>query len=158
MRFIVVLTAIGILGAGIMLIRDTTPEQTDMATQALEDTGLSESTQKTNEDTADTSTQNPGEFVAYSPELLASSQSTKNVLFFHASWCPTCRSLERDITANTIPNDVTIFKVDYDSETELRKTYGVTLQHTLVQVDASGQQVSRQVGTSTLNDVIAQLQ
>ena len=46
--------------------------------------------------------------------------------------------LERDIEANTIPNDVVIFKVDYDNSQDLRNKHQVTIQTTLVRVDGQG--------------------
>ena len=59
------------------------------------------------------------------------------VLFFHAPWCPTCRRLDKEIKneVSTLPDGVVIFKTDYDSESQLKKKYGVTYQHTLVVVD-----------------------
>ena len=59
------------------------------------------------------------------------------VLFFHAPWCPTCRSLEKEIVSNLdkFPGKVTILKVNYDTESALKTKYGVVSQHTLVVVD-----------------------
>jgi thiol-disulfide isomerase/thioredoxin len=72
----------------------------------------------------------------------------KNVLFFHASWCPTCRAADANIKANllSIPSGLTIHQVDYDSSTELKKKYGVTYQHTFVQVDESGTLIKKWSG------------
>lgn len=69
----------------------------------------------------------------------------KNVLFFHASWCPTCRAADANIKANllSIPPSLTIHQVDYDTSTELKKKYGVTYQHTFVQVDKTGTMVKK---------------
>jgi len=69
----------------------------------------------------------------------------KNVLFFHASWCPTCRAADANIKANllSIPPSLTIHQVDYDTSTELKKKYGVTYQHTFVQVDESGAMIKK---------------
>lgn len=91
---------------------------------------------------ADTTTS--GTYTAYSEPVVASTSGTK-VLFFHASWCPQCRALETSIEAGPIPVGVTIFKVDYDSNHELRKRYGVTIQTTLVRVDDSGNLVKKYV-------------
>jgi thiol-disulfide isomerase/thioredoxin len=74
----------------------------------------------------------------------ASSQRTR-VLFFHAAWCPQCRALDADIRDGTVPDDVTIYKVDYDTNQALRTKYGVTLQTTLVKVDAAGNLVQKYV-------------
>jgi len=83
-----------------------------------------------------------------------------NVLFFHAEWCPSCKGLERDLTNNlsAIPEGVNILKLDYDSETELKKKYGVVRQHTLVVVDANGSEIKKLTGlTNTLDQVVGQL-
>jgi thiol-disulfide isomerase/thioredoxin len=85
-----------------------------------------------------------GAYIDYSPGILEQTPGTK-VLFFHAPWCPQCRKLEASIKAGTIPANTTIIKVDYDSNQPLRKTYGVTLQTSLVRVDDSGNLVKKYV-------------
>lgn len=76
---------------------------------------------------------------------------SKKVYFFHASWCPICQKIDKEITADTtkVPAGVTIIKTDFDSSTELRKKYGVNTQYTLVQVDASGNETAQWSATST---------
>lgn len=78
-----------------------------------------------------------GSYVDYTANSIAATRGTK-ILFFHAPWCPQCRALEASIKADTIPANTTIMKVDYDTNQALRKTYGVTLQTTLVRVDDAG--------------------
>lgn len=65
---------------------------------------------------------------------------SKRVLFFYATWCPSCKMADADILSQIeeIPDDVVIYKVDYDTETELKEKYAVTYQHTFVWVDAEG--------------------
>ncbi len=77
------------------------------------------------------------------------SMTDKNILFFHAPWCPTCASADKSLTAQSIKMGYTIFKVDYDSSTDLKKKYGVTTQHTFVQVDAKGEMITSWRGGST---------
>lgn len=104
--------------------------------------------------------QQVGKYADYSPETLASVGDGRTVLFFHAGWCPSCRALEKNVENNlsAIPSDVTILVVNYDKETDLKKKYGVTRQHTLVQVDADGNKVKTLTGlTNTLDQVVAQL-
>jgi thiol-disulfide isomerase/thioredoxin len=81
------------------------------------------------------------------------------VLFFDASWCPTCRALHADLSdrAAQIPADLTIVSVDYDAHTDLRRDYGVRVQHTLVEVDPAGKALRTWVGGNTLDSVITQL-
>lgn len=81
-----------------------------------------------------------GTIQAYAPEKLALAHGGKVLLFFHANWCPICRQLDAEAAANPniIPEGVHVLKVDYDTATDLKKKYGVTVQHTFVQVDASG--------------------
>ena len=53
-----------------------------------------------------------------------------------------------------IPDNVSIFKVDYDSESDLKATYDVSVQHTLVYVDENMDKVSDARGLPTLEDVV----
>lgn len=101
-----------------------------------------------------------GSYEAYSPEKLARAETGDVVLFFHASWCPSCRSLNSDIEKNmsSIPEGVSILKLDYDKETELKKKYGVTYQHTLVQVDKDGNLIKKWSGSPKLSGVVSQIQ
>jgi len=101
-----------------------------------------------------------GTYEAYDESKLAMASSGDVVLFFRASWCPTCRTLDADIqeSLNDIPQDVTILDVDYDSASELKKKYGVTTQHTLVQVDENGDEITKWVGSNTLEDIVSRLQ
>ncbi|MCA9371829.1 thioredoxin family protein [Candidatus Woesebacteria bacterium] len=75
----------------------------------------------------------------------ATARGDKTVIFFHAAWCPTCRAAEADFRANAdkIPNNVTIFKADYDTEKELKKKYNVIVQDTFVQVDGRGNEITK---------------
>jgi thiol-disulfide isomerase/thioredoxin len=92
----------------------------------------------------------PGVYAEYSEEALKTTSGTK-VIFFHAPWCPQCRELDKSIKAGSIPPDVTIFKVDYDSNQDLRKKYGVTIQTTLVKVDDTGALVKKYVAYNKPN-------
>ncbi len=79
----------------------------------------------------------------------ASRAGTKVVYFFHASWCPDCRATEASLTADGVPAGLTVVKVDYDTATDLRKTYGITQQHTFVQIGPDGAQLAKWTGTKT---------
>jgi thiol-disulfide isomerase/thioredoxin len=99
-----------------------------------------------------------GQYVEYSPELVASTPGDK-LLFFHADWCSQCVSLEGDIESSGVPDGVTIFKVDYDSNQDLRQQYGVTIQTTVVKVDDNGEMIDSYVAYEdpTLDNVTAAL-
>lgn len=99
---------------------------------------------------------NSGTYEAYSSEKLKMNSDKKQILFFHASWCPTCRILETYITSNLteIPKDVVIYKVDYDSNTELKRKYGITYQHTLVYVDSNGELIDKWAGSNNINEIL----
>jgi len=100
----------------------------------------------------------PGQYVDYSPELVSSTPGDK-LLFFHAPWCSQCVALEEDIEANGVPDGVTVFKVDYDSNQDLRQEYGVTIQTTMVKVDDDGEKIDSFVAYEdpTLDSVSAAL-
>lgn len=101
-----------------------------------------------------------GSYEVYSADKIAMAEKGDVVIFFHASWCPSCRGLNADIEKNagSIPSGVTILKADYDKETELKKKYGVTSQHTLVQVDKDGGMIKKWSGGGTLSSTLSQIQ
>ncbi len=100
--------------------------------------------------------QSSGVYELYAADKIARASSGPVVLFFRASWCPTCQAADKDIRANaaTIPSGVVILDVDYDNSADLKKKYGVTYQHTFVQVDASGNQIAKWSGSRTLSEVV----
>ena len=100
-----------------------------------------------------------GSYESYSAEKIAKAATGDVVLFFRASWCPTCRTVDADIRANlkNIPFDLTILDVDYDNSTSLKQKYGVTYQHTFVQVDAQGTLIKKWSGSPTLSALVAEV-
>lgn len=86
---------------------------------------------------------------------MAARAGTKVVYFFHASWCPTCRATEKSIEADGVPAGLTLVKVDFDTETDLRKQYGITQQHTFVQVDPDGGELAKWTGSISGADIKA---
>jgi len=102
-----------------------------------------------------------GSYEAYAPEKVMLASATHDVvLFFRAGWCPTCRAVDADIKANLskIPSSLAILDVNYDNSTALKQKYGVTYQHTFVQVDSNGNLIKKWIGSSTLAALIAQIQ
>lgn len=120
---------------------------------------IQSNTQDTTTPVASTSPAAAGTYEAYSADKIARAADGTVVLFFHAAWCPSCRALNSNIESNrsSIPARVYILKTDYDSETELRQKYGVTTQHTLVQVDKDGNLIRKWSGGSTLDSIISQI-
>lgn len=101
-----------------------------------------------------------GSYEAYDASKLANANSGDVVLFFRAAWCPTCRALDADIRSKLggIPADLTILDVDYDNSTELKQKYGVTYQHTFVQVDAQGNLIKKWTNSPTLAALVMEIQ
>jgi thioredoxin 1 len=79
-------------------------------------------------------------YVEYSKEAFDKASTQKRVLFFAASWCPSCRAADKNFNENLkkIPENVMLFKTDYDKETALKTKYKITRQHSFVYVDAKG--------------------
>lgn len=80
----------------------------------------------------------------------------KVVYFFSATWCHECQDTDKALKASSgVPEGLAVVKIDYDSRTDLRKTYGVTQQHTFVQVDDMGNQIVKWSGSKTGADIKA---
>jgi len=75
------------------------------------------------------------------------------VLFFAASWCPTCQRADKNLKGSGVPQGLTVVKTDYDSSAALKKQYGVTVQHTFVQVDPSGKALAKFTGSDTADEI-----
>jgi thiol-disulfide isomerase/thioredoxin len=88
----------------------------------------------------------------------ANYSGTKVVLFFNASWCSTCKVARDNFQASLseIPGDMTIVEVDFDDSQDLRVTYGVTIQHTFVQIDDNGGLLKKWSGSTTIDDLVTQ--
>jgi thiol-disulfide isomerase/thioredoxin len=116
-------------------------------------------TSGTMKDTADMM-KKMGIYEDYAPAKLALAKTGKVVIFFKASWCPECKAVDADITShlNAIPKNLAILKVDYDTSAEMKKQYGVTIQHTFVQVDANGKLIKKWIGSPTLSDIASKVQ
>jgi len=92
-----------------------------------------------------------GRYVEYSKVTLNSVAKDRRVLFFYASWCPTCKPTDTSLKANLdkIPEDLTVIRVNYndpdtdEEEKDLAKKYGITYQHTFVQIDSAGGEVAK---------------
>lgn len=99
-------------------------------------------------------------YIDYDASKLAFAEKGKVVLFFKADWCSTCIALDKNITENLseLPKDVLLMKVNYDTARDLKKQYNVLGQHTLVQVDSKGVMIASWRGSSTLAELVAEIQ
>ena len=133
---IIIAIVILVLAGGEILIvntRSKVPEEVNV-TQENEDAAMSSS-----------------RYAEYSKTVLDQSADNRRVLFFYASWCPTCRPTDENLkqNINKIPEDVTIIRVNYNDpetdqeEKELAKKYEITYQHTFVQIDAQGNEITK---------------
>jgi len=89
-------------------------------------------------------------YIPYSEPAQENALTKGNTILFFAAtnWCQTCSELDKEIIERNkeIPQDITIMKVDYDNDTEMKKTYEVTTQHTLIVLDQNGQEEKRWIG------------
>lgn len=102
--------------------------------------------------------QNLSGYIEHSSGVLENvSNSNKTVLFFYASWCPTCRPVNEELLSSELPSDLNIIRVNYNDpdtdneERNLAEKYGVTYQHTFVQIDSSGNELSKWNGGGLQN-------
>lgn len=141
---IVVVVIAGLVAAVQLAPNSTAPTATnDTATL---DNSTSESDDKLSESSNKAIALQAGRYEPYGEAKLTNEGYETSVIFFHAPWCPECRAFESAIQDSTIPDGVQILKVDYDSATELREQYGVTLQSTFVSVSPDGALLSKWVG------------
>ena len=90
-----------------------------------------------------------GSYVPFSQGVIEMHATSKRVLYFYANWCPTCRPVDAEFQAreSQIPEGVVVIRVNYnDSDTDaaekvLATQYGITYQHTFVQIDEQGNAV-----------------
>lgn len=87
-------------------------------------------------------------YLDYSEENFANAVEANNrpVLWFAAlAWCSSCQAADRDFKAHfdKVPNDITIMKIDYDTEKQLKQKYAIVMQDTFVQVDSQGKEITR---------------
>jgi len=95
-------------------------------------------------------------YTEYSDSLLANAK-WDIVLFFHATWCPSCKSADKNLSASDLPAWLTILKLDYDATVDLRKKYWVTTQHTFVQVDNKWNMTEKWIWSRDLETVLEKI-
>lgn len=149
---IIIFVAIVLGGGGMYLYSQQTKPQEDLLISEKESTIKDPSANVAQDSTMKDEKALPEEkYVPYSKEVLDETTDKRRVLFFYASWCPQCIPADKNFQANSgqIPKDVVLIRVNYnDPETDaeekaLATEYGVTYQHTYVQIDASGNEVAK---------------
>jgi thioredoxin 1 len=78
---------------------------------------------------------------------------------FHADWCPTCRAqapLLKELAQTPQLQTVTVYIANFDTETALKKSLGVTHQSTIV-VFNRGREVARSTGDTQQESLAALL-
>lgn len=139
---ILVTLAIAIMAVILLQRESSAPAISDKASEAT-----SKSSDKVmSEPTSGTSSVAKGRYADYNSENVANQDYTQTVVFFYAPWCPECRAFKKAITESQIPDGVQILETDFDSSTDLRKKYEVTLQSTFVRVDSFGELQKKWVG------------
>lgn len=149
---IVLLAGLGfvIFGANTNRSENQTTQQTPA--QSSSQTGSGDTMMQGEDSGSDTrQTPSDGSYLAYSEANFQATSDKRRVLFFYASWCPTCRPADKEFQASSdqIPEDVVVLRVNYnDSDTDrsekaLADRYGVTYQHTFVQIDENGNEIAK---------------
>jgi thiol-disulfide isomerase/thioredoxin len=99
--------------------------------------------------------------VPFTTEAAAAELAAKGptVYFFAATWCPKCQAMMRNLEQNVskIPQDVTLVLVNYDTNKALNQKYGVTYQHTYVQIDETGKKIAIWAGSGTVEDLLKRI-
>jgi len=157
---VVLLTGLSLLAlAGCATTQPTQQEQTEA--QAVEQ-NPEVIVDVTTEETTQTAETNAWLYTDYSEVAVdqAIADGKKVALFFHATRCPSCRNLDKEINQNLneLPEGTASFKLDYDTETELRQQYGVTTQHTIVVIDENKNEVAKDAWSADLEKVVSMLQ
>lgn len=89
-------------------------------------------------------------YIAYTKEVAeqAIAEGRPVVYYFWAAWCPICRAEEPDIIryVETSEHPIAGFRVNFDTESELKAQYKIPYQHTTVFLNTRGQEVQRFTG------------
>lgn len=147
------------IGAAVILTTGSNESTEPTATTQSSDNTTSENL-TTPLPTNNETTEGQARYIDYSEQSLANSATDANVLFFHADWCTICNSIERNVSAGTIPDNITIHKVNYDTERSLVDKYGITYQSAFVQVDKQGNQITKWQGLfgDDIDDILSNIQ
>ena len=90
-------------------------------------------------------------YLPYTASVYQSAEDKRVVLYFYATWCPSCKVANAEFLAppEKIPQDVVVLRVNYNDpdtdadEKALAAKYGITYQHTFVQIDKDGKEITK---------------
>ncbi len=156
--------ALGLSGCGpqgsddVTTSSPTTASMGPETTESMATTGSMATTESMASPTPEVEAVTPGAYLTLAEyrSQPAQREGTTVVYFFHAPWCPTCRATEESVATDGVPDGLTIVKIDFDSETDLRQQYGITQQHTFVQVDRDGNELAKWTGSTTAAEIAAE--
>jgi thiol-disulfide isomerase/thioredoxin len=133
-----------------------------VATSTQPDTSMSDTPRMSDTPSAsETTSKAAGDYIPYASFATSGDKfsDSKVVLFFNAAWCSTCQQARENIEASLgqIPENLVIVVVDFDNSIELRKKYGVTVQHTFIEIDSAGEVLGKWSGSITVDQIVGQL-
>lgn len=107
--------------------------------------------------TESATSQQSSRYIPFTPAVLAKASTARRILYFYANWCSTCRPANADFEKNAsmLPGDLTVIRVNYNDpdtdaeEKALAAKYGITYQHTFVQIDERDEVVTTWNGGAT---------
>lgn len=142
-KSLVVVTGVSVVALAVIAYLIITQRSTSPVPPAVTEESVQENEEKT--------VISDSRYLEYSPTVLEQTQDGRRVLFFYASWCPTCIPAEKSFkdNASRIPLDTTVIRVNYNdqstdaAEKELADKYFVTYQHTFIQIDKEGKEIKR---------------
>jgi thiol-disulfide isomerase/thioredoxin len=89
-------------------------------------------------------------YIAFTSEQFVKAQAEKRpiLLYFWAAWCPICRVEEPGIIAavESMNAPVAGFRVNFDTESAMKRSFDVGYQHTTIILNARGEEMSRFFG------------
>lgn len=137
----------------------TAPPEDDAAT-ASESAGTDTANERPSGVGAVAPTRKPY-YVAYTAEAYAKAKTEGRpvLLYFWAGWCPICRAEEPKVKASVESSAVPVagFRVDFDTQEDLKKEFRVPYQHTTIILDARGRESARFTGPTSDADLQAAL-
>lgn len=91
-----------------------------------------------NDDGQEVLRNDPGEYMEYYDGLVGNGR--ESVLFFHARSCPSCRAnhIKLDSWYKNKVYSRSVYKLDYDTQTDLRAAFEVVAPDTFVLIDGNG--------------------